>query len=110
MGHRNPDRIPLSWRRTTCETVADMARARWDVISKCQACGLTMQVQLRTIAVVSGPSTSLWNRRAPCRRLLCRGQVEFWAKAPGMASHETLTAEWPDGKPPIGVGRSGRLK
>lgn len=87
-----------------------MAKARWDVISKCPACGLTMQVQLRVIAVVSGPTTSLWNRRAHCRRLLCRGQVEFWAKAPGMASHETLTADWPDGKPPIGVGRSGRLK
>jgi hypothetical protein len=87
-----------------------MALARWDVISKCQACGLTMQVQLRTIAIVSGPTTSLWNRRAPCRRLLCRGQVGFWAKAPGMASHSPLIAEWPEGKPPVGIGRSGRLK
>jgi hypothetical protein len=110
MAHRNPDRIPLSWRRVTCETVADMARARWDVISKCQACGLKMQVQLRTIAIVSGPETSLWNRRAPCRRLLCRGMVEFWAKAPGMASHSLLTADWPEDKPPIGVGRSARLR
>lgn len=105
MGHRNPDRIPLSWRRTTCETVADMIRARWDVVSKCGACGLQMQVQLRVIARVSGSSTSLWNRDAACRRLLCPGKVEFWAKAPGMASHERLAAEWPEGKPPIGVGR-----
>jgi hypothetical protein len=105
MGHRNPDRIPLSWRRTRCETVAEMAAARWDVLSKCRVCGLQMRVQLRVIATVSGPNTSLWNRRAPCRRLLCSGQVEFWAKAPGMASHEPLTAEWPDGKPPIGVAR-----
>ena len=68
-------------------------------------CGLRMRVQLRVIVMVSGPNTSLWNRRAPCRRLLCPGRVEFWAKASGMARHESLTAEWPEGKPP-GGGRS----
>jgi len=52
-----------------------------------------MQVDLRLIAYVSGPNTSLWNRRARCRRLLCTGSVSFHAKAPGMVSHDPLTID-----------------
>jgi hypothetical protein len=97
MGNRNPDRIPISMRRSRCETVADMAAARWDVISKCQVCALMMSVDLAVVKKVSGPTTSLWNRKQRYRRLGCAGFVDFFAKAPGMATHDRLAAEWPDG-------------
>jgi hypothetical protein len=70
-----------------------MARDRWDVISKCEKCGLMMQVDLKLIAFVSGPKVSLWNRKARCRRLLCQGVVRFHARAPGMATHEPLSID-----------------
>jgi hypothetical protein len=67
-----------------------MLRERWDVISKCRTCGLMMRTDLRVIARLSGPSVTLWNRKARCRRLLCNGVVTFWAKAPGMDGHQEL--------------------
>lgn len=100
MGSRNPDRVPLSYRRRKCETVVDMIEQGWDVISTCRTCGLVMGVDLRTIAQVRGPAFSLWNRKSRCRRVGCGGVVEFQAKAPGMGYHERLDAPWPDGKPP----------
>ena len=93
MGHRNPDRIPLAYRRQRCETVEQMLRDNWDVISVCEKCGLIMQADLALIVRVKGPSVSLWNRKARCRRLGCQGWVEFQAKAPGMSFHEPLRAE-----------------
>ncbi len=95
MGHRNPDRVPIAYRRARCETVAQMQRDRWDVISKCEKCGLIMRVDLALIIHVSGPAVSLWNRKARCRRLGCGGWVEFQARAPGMAYHEALAAPPP---------------
>ena len=95
MGHKNADRVPLSYRRVHCETVADMVREGWDVLSQCGHCGLVMLV----IARVSGAETSLWNRKGRCRRLGCIGLVDFLAKAPGMYSHEALQAPWPEEKP-----------
>jgi hypothetical protein len=100
MGHRNPDRVPISIRRQKCETVAEMARDRWEVISHCRHCGLIMTVNLRLVARVSGPKTSLWNRTSRCRRLGCTGVVDFQAKAPGMDSFDVLAAPWPEGRPP----------
>jgi hypothetical protein len=105
MGSRNLDRIPISMRRARCETVADMIRDGWDVISKCQACELLMQVDLGVISRVKGGKTSLWNRRQRCRRMGCRGFVDFMAKAPGMNRHESLRAEWPASKPPKGAAQ-----
>ena len=90
MGHRNPDRVPLSYRRARCETVSAMRRDGWDVLSQCPVCGLVMTVDLALMIRVSGPAVSLWNRRAKCRRLGCAGKVQFLAKAPGMPSHERL--------------------
>jgi hypothetical protein len=90
MGQRNPDRVSIRQRYARARDVAEMAKAGWDVISVCRQCGLQMQVDLKLIAYVSGPRTSLWNRYARCRRLLCGGVVEFHAKAPGMAWHERL--------------------
>jgi len=93
MGHRNPDRVPISYRRAKCETVEQMQRDGWDVISKCMTCGLVMQVDLGLVARVRGPGVSLWNRKDHCRRLGCTGRVEFQARAPGMGWHEALTAD-----------------
>lgn len=90
MGQRNPDRVPIWQRQHLGRDVAAMATNGWDVLSVCRACGLQMRTDLKLIAYVSGPRTSLWNRNARCRRLLCTGVVEFHAKAPGMAWHERL--------------------
>ena len=48
------------------------------------------RVDLGVIARISGPNTSLWNRKARCKKVGCVGFVEFQAKAPGMAWHEVL--------------------
>lgn len=90
MGSRNADRIPLSGRYTLGDTVEKMIARRWEVISYCRQCGLTMVVDLKVIAKVSGPKTSLWNRTQRCRRIGCNGQVTFQAKAPGMTNFEEL--------------------
>ena len=83
----------MAVRRQRCGVVETMLRDRWDVISVCAACGLTMRVDLELIVKVSGPRVSLWNRRARCRRLGCKGWVEFRARAPGMYTHEPLLAD-----------------
>jgi hypothetical protein len=62
------------------------------------------RVDLRVIAIVRGPKFSLWNQHSRCRRVGCHGAVRFQAKAPGMAWHEPLEAEWPDSKPPAASG------
>jgi hypothetical protein len=90
----------MAIRRQRCETVAEMLRDRWEVISHCEHCGLIMTVNLRLVARVSGPSTSLWNRKIRCRRLGCTGFVGFQAKAPGMDCFDALAAPWPGGKLP----------
>jgi hypothetical protein len=70
-----------------------MAKAGWDVLTKCAHCELAMRTDLALIARISGPNASLWNRRARCRRMLCPGFVEFYARAPGMSGHEPLRAD-----------------
>jgi hypothetical protein len=95
MGVKHPDRIPIAEWRFGAETVAAMQAKEWDVISHCLKCGLTMPVDLDLIAWRSGAKTSLWNRRAPCRRIGCQGMVEFQGRPPGRSRHETLTAPWP---------------
>jgi len=92
MGHRNPDRVPIAYRRSRCETVVDMLREGWDVISKCQECGLIMRLDLKLVIRVSGSNVTLWNRQARCRRFGCTGHVDFQARAPG-EWHEALSAE-----------------
>jgi hypothetical protein len=98
LGGPNPDRIPLMHRRGGCETVGQMARQGWDVISRCQDCGLMLRVNLAVIAKVKGPGFSLWNRKARCRRIGCQGWTSFQARAPGMHYHEALDAPWPKGR------------
>jgi len=90
MGSRNADRVPIRAREAKGRTVAMLAHGGWDVLSTCRQCGLTMRVDLKLIAYVAGPNTSLWNRKARCRRLLCGGVVEFFAQASGMTGHEKL--------------------
>lgn len=96
MGSRNPERVPLSYRRRRCETIQQMVAQRWEVISNCRKCGLVMMVDLPTIARVRGAEFSLWNRKSRCRRVGCGGVVDFKAKAPGMNWHEPLEAAWPE--------------
>jgi hypothetical protein len=90
VGHRNPDRVPLMARRARCETIGQMLREGWEVEAWCVACRLKLRVDLRTIAIVRGPTFSLWNRASRCRRVGCRGRVEFHARAPGMTGVERL--------------------
>lgn len=93
MGTKNPDRVPLAYRRARCETVADMLAQGWEVISSCRTCNIELRTDLKLIALVRGPETSLWNRNARCKRLLCPGWVVFKAKAPGMTWFEELAAD-----------------
>ena len=108
MGHKNPDRVPLSYRRVRCETVADMQAQGWDVVSKCRTCGLTMQVDLDLIAALEPRPVYGTARRiadgftAPVRStssLRCRE----W---PG-TSHCRPTPQGPDGAPRAGPFRVG---
>ena len=96
MGTVSPDRIPMAMRRKGCETVEQMHRAGWDVISYCDKCALIMTVNLVMIIRLRGPNVSLWNRKARCRRFACVGFVEFRGRAPGMTTHMPLSAPWPD--------------
>lgn len=95
MGHRNYDRWPPeAWRRSA-ETVGRMRANGWTVLAYCRACNLTMVVDLRAIERLRGTDFSLWNRRAPCRRLGCRGRVEFQGKPPEISMPFPLRADWP---------------
>jgi hypothetical protein len=100
MGARNPDRIPIDEWRSGFETVAQMQKGGWKVISKCRTCGLTMAVDLDLIAWRSGANTSLWNRTARCRRLRCEGVVEFQAHIPRVPGYQALSAPWPPMRAP----------
>jgi hypothetical protein len=93
MGQKNADRIPVAFYRASVVNVADMMRHRWDVVSKCTACGLLMQLDLALVARPSGPKAVLWNRKQRCRRIGCQGFVEFQARPPGAAVYQSLTAE-----------------
>jgi hypothetical protein len=82
MGEKNLDRIPASAWQVKYPTVAELARDGVDVISSCSSCGLNMAVDLALVARGRGPSTSLWNRNAPCRRIGCSGFIEFRGQVP----------------------------
>jgi hypothetical protein len=81
------------------ETVADFARDHVEVITDCPKCGLQMVVGLAMVARVSGPETSLWNRKPRCRKLGCGGRATLKAKLPGKGYYEALEAPWPADKP-----------
>jgi hypothetical protein len=100
MGRKNIDRIPITDRFGEGQTVAHMAVAGWEVLSKCRTCGLMMVVDLKVVAKVSGPSTSLWNRKSHCRRIGCNGFVHFQAKAPGMPFYSELAIDHDRGPDP----------
>ena len=77
MGFRNYDRWSAEEWRRTAETVGQMRKAGWEVLSYCRACHLTMRVDLDVIVALRGPDTVLWNRQARCRRIGCGGVVDF---------------------------------
>ncbi len=96
MGHKNFDRWPPeAWRRSA-GTIARMRAAGWTVLAYCSVCNLTISVDLGRVERLRGPDFSLWNRRAPCRRLGCLGKVEFQGKPPQLAQPFPLRAEWVD--------------
>ena len=90
MGRKNIDRIPVTEWSKTAATVMRMSRLGWQVISRCQACDLVMDVDLERMAHDLGPDFSLWNRHPPCRNRRCRGRVVFQARAPGKLLFEAL--------------------
>jgi hypothetical protein len=93
MGQWNAERwAPEAWRAGT-ETVGQMQANRWEVTSRCEVCGLAMRVDLNVIVQVKGPRVSLWNRRAPCRRIGCEGKVRFWGRPPIVPHPFALEAE-----------------
>ena len=100
MGAKNLDRIPVDAWRVRYPTVAELARDNVDVISSCQKCGLNMPVDLDLVAWRSGSATSLWNRKARCRRIGCIGFVVFQAKFRGTHVYQTLAAD--DREPDLG--------
>ena len=82
MGHPNPDRVPIFHRRSRSETVADMLRERWDVISRRQDCGLIMRTDLALVIRVSGdlerrvtPPANSWRKRS-----LPRAYLGLWVR------------------------------
>ena len=99
MGAKNLDRIPAAAWRQRIETVADFIRDHIEVITDCPRCGLQMVVNLPMVARVSGPETSLWNRKPRCRKLGCGGRATLKAKLPGKGYYEALEAPWPSDKP-----------
>ena len=95
MSRRNYERWPaVEWRRSA-ETVAQMRRGGWEVISYCRACHLMMRADLALIELQRGPNVVLWNRQTECRRIGCAGIVEFQGKPPQLDRHIRLFAEWP---------------
>ena len=94
MGHKNFDRWPPeAWRRGA-ESVGRMRANGWTVLAYCPVCNLTISVDLRLIEQLKGEAFSLWNRQAPCRRLGCKGRVEFQGKPPEIMQPFPLRAEW----------------
>lgn len=71
----------------------------WHVMTKCTACALLLNADLRLIARVKGPDFSLWNARAPCKRVGCNGVVKFVGRPPqmGRATQLVLEVEWVGG-------------
>ena len=90
MGARHPDRIPIKEWHAAGRTVAQMRERRWDVLSKCLACGLMMQVDLGLVIRVAGPDVSLWDRRQRCRCLGCEGDTVFLGRPPNVTLHMRL--------------------
>jgi hypothetical protein len=96
MGARHPDRIPIADWRLGHESVAQMRKPGWEVISVCDGrCQVKTAVDLSVIEKISGPETSLWNRTQRCRTIGCTGMVHFDAKPPQRTVYDRLSAPWP---------------
>ena len=100
MGSRNLDRIAMWQWRARCETVAAMQRERWRVVAWCEVCRSAFAVDLAKVARLKGPESSLWNRRQPCLRQDCVGQMRFEATIPGLYGRRVLDAPHPATVPP----------
>ncbi|MEO6339626.1 MAG: hypothetical protein ABIO39_06280 [Caulobacteraceae bacterium] len=94
MGSKNLDRWSAKDWRATAETVRKMDAAGWRVSSVCLVCHLAMETDLKQMVRLGFGEVSLWNRRAPCRRIGCDGKVRFMGKPPGVRRLISLDAEW----------------
>jgi hypothetical protein len=95
MGFRKPENWkPEDW-RATAETVGAMRKAHWDIIAHCLSCHLTLRVDTAVIIQLRGPNVSLWNKQAPCKKVGCKGSMEFQGRPPQLSRHFALRAEWP---------------
>jgi hypothetical protein len=92
MGRKNPDRFHVTDFRWSCDTVSQMLEHNWEVVGRCDRCGLVMLVDLRMVALVRGPKFSLWNRKTRCKRLHCPGFMALMARWPGAPLHQELVA------------------
>lgn len=96
----------MSARRRLAETVSEMREQGWDVIARCDRCGVLLRVDLRVVIRTRGPAFSLWNQSTRCRVVGCTGWVRFLGRSPDLTTHHELLAPWPDGVPP--KTRTGR--
>lgn len=97
MGSKNLDRWSREEWRGSAETVQRMLEQGWLVMTKCNACGLLLNADLKLIRRLKGPEFSLWNRTVPCKRVGCGGVAHFVGKPPGLGLSRqiVLSAEWP---------------
>lgn len=95
MGSRNADRIDISEYRGRCQSVGDMYAAGWEVITQCRACRVELHTDLRVIMAMRGRDFVLWNRTAKCKKVRCRGVVDFLARLPGRHDYQPIIGAWP---------------
>lgn len=99
MGSRHPDRVSAAVWRQSCETLGDMYRKRWALAVVCRTCRLELRADLVSMVLRLKPDFSPWNRTSRCRRIGCRGVVDFRFRAPGMSYFMPLTSGPPAAAP-----------
>lgn len=99
MGGPNPDRIPIGRRRHQVATVGQMYEEGWKLRAQCLTCLLELEVDVRPIIALKGPSFVLWDKLSRCRKVGCRGRVRFLGHAPGMNGYSPLVTPRPRPEP-----------
>lgn len=71
-------------------TLGQMERAGWELVARCNRCGVVLSVDVKVLIRLHGEDAVWWGRRPRCRVLACSGRVEFGARAWRMGSWESL--------------------
>jgi hypothetical protein len=82
-GPRHPRMMSVQDWRDATESVGAQLHQRWQVFALCEGCGLEIVVSLERVARAKGPSFSLWDKRRPCPRRHCTGQMDFYGQPRG---------------------------